>query len=136
MTTSWWDSAQQLSRASDAVQWLLVASALLTAVLTVTKLVVGNRLDELKAEKARIQAAQLQTTQDELQNAQKKLSAIEASQQPRKLTDAQAMTLAADLPNLGARKLTLAHTPKTMKALLSRCSFKKCSPMLGGNRKA
>jgi hypothetical protein len=111
MTTGWWDSAQQLARVSSTVQWLLVISALLTAALTVSKLVVGNRLDELKAERTRLQATQLQVTQDDLRNARVKIDALEASQRPRKLTASQISGLVTDLSKFRGQKIDLsAHT--------------------------
>jgi hypothetical protein len=120
----WWNSIDQLARVSTWVQWFLVAFAFGTACLTVAKLVIGNRLDELKAEKAVAQAAQLHATQenlrltqDTLRATQDKLGTLEASQQPRRLIDEQTARLRAELHHFSKQRIDISAHPDDHESL-------------------
>jgi hypothetical protein len=111
---TWWNSTDQLARLSISVQWLLIAFAVCTAGLTVVKLVVGNRLDELKAEKSSRQAEELQDarkrllqTQEALRATHDKVDALETSTLPRRLNDLQTARLRAALSRFSGQRVDI-----------------------------
>lgn len=105
---TFWNSTQELTRVSIVAQWLMIVLPILGAVCGGVKLIVSNRLDDVKAEKSRILEKQLHEAREALQGTQEKLSSLEAGQQPRRLTPQDAAALTAELSRFSKQRIQIA----------------------------
>ena len=106
---SWWSSIEQLSRGSLITQWLIIGLSLLAAFSAVAKLIISNRLDDLRGERTREVSARLS-------EAQQKVEQLERDQQPRRLTALQHAKLVSELSGYRGQAVQIVLHPHDLES--------------------